>query len=103
VLSTTHSLRNSTGNSYLYDYLIIDESSQVDVLSGSLALSCAKNVVIVGDLKQLPHVVTNETKDLIQIVYNQYKVDEAYHYDNNLLLSITKVFKDVPKTLLKEH
>jgi superfamily I DNA and/or RNA helicase len=40
---------------------------------------------------------------LIQIVYNQYKVDEAYHYDNNLLLSITKVFKDVPKTLLKEH
>ncbi|WP_195783429.1 AAA domain-containing protein [Aliarcobacter butzleri] len=32
VLSTTHSLRNSTGNSYLYDYLIIDESSQVDVL-----------------------------------------------------------------------
>ena len=103
VLSTTHSLRNSTGNSYLYDYLIIDESSQVDVLSGSLALSCAKNVVIVGDLKQLPHVITNETKDLIQIVYNQYKVDEAYHYDNNLLLSITKVFKDVPKTLLKEH
>lgn len=103
VLSTTHSLRNSTGNSYLYDYLIIDESSQVDVLSGSLALSCAKNVVIVGDLKQLPHVITNETKDLIQIVYNQYKVDEAYHYDNNLLLSITKIFKDVPKTLLKEH
>lgn len=103
VLSTTHSLRNSTGNSYLYDYLIIDESSQVDVLSGSLALSCAKNVVIVGDLKQLPHVITNETKDLIQIVYNQYKVDGAYHYDNNLLLSITKVFKDVPKTLLKEH
>ncbi|MCG3650680.1 AAA domain-containing protein [Aliarcobacter butzleri] len=103
VLSTTHSLRNSTGNSYLYDYLIIDESSQVDVLSGSLALSCAKNVVIVGDLKQLPHVITNETKDLIQIVYNQYKVDEAYHYNNNLLLSITKIFKDVPKTLLKEH
>ena len=103
VLSTTHSLRNSTGNSYLYDYLIIDESSQVDVVAGSLALSCAKNVVIVGDLKQLPHVVTNETKDLIQIVYNQYKVNESYHYDNNLLLSITKLFKDVPKTLLREH
>lgn len=103
VLSTTHSLRNSTGNSFLYDYLIIDESSQVDVVAGSLALSCAKNVVIVGDLKQLPHVVTNETKDLIQIIYNQYKVDEAYHYDNNLLLSITKLFKHIPKTLLKEH
>lgn len=103
VLSTTHSLRNSTGNSFLYDYLIIDESSQVDVVAGSLALSCAKNVVIVGDLKQLPHVVTNETKDLIQIIYNQYKVDEAYHYDNNLLLSITKLFKHISKTLLKEH
>ena len=40
----------------MYDYLIMDEASQVDIATGSLALSCAKNVVIVGDTKQLPNV-----------------------------------------------
>ena len=39
------------------DYLIMDEASQVDIAAGALALSCAKNAVIVGDLKQLPNVV----------------------------------------------
>ena len=52
ILSTTHSLRNCTQKDFLYDYLIIDEASQVDIVAGGLALSCAKNVIIVGDLKQ---------------------------------------------------
>lgn len=49
ILSTTYSLRNSIPNDYLLDYLIIDESSQVDLLTGVLAISKAKNVIIVGD------------------------------------------------------
>ena len=40
ILSTTHSLRNSIGENYLFDYVIIDESSQVDIVSGALAISC---------------------------------------------------------------
>ncbi|KAB7887143.1 AAA domain-containing protein [Poseidonibacter ostreae] len=103
ILSTTHSLRNSTGKGFLYDYLIIDESSQVDIVAGSLALSCAKNVVIVGDLKQLPHIVSSETSVIINSIYNKYKLNPFYHYNNNLLLSITNILKDAPKTLLKEH
>ena len=49
VLSTTYSLRNSVPNNVMFDYVIIDESSQVDLLAGSLALSCAQNAIIVGD------------------------------------------------------
>lgn len=103
VLSTTHSLRNCTKENFLYDYLIIDEASQVDIVAGALALSCAKNVVIVGDLKQLPHIVTKDVKNIVDNVFYDYGLATSYHYKNSLLASALKVFDDVPKTLLKEH
>ncbi|MBF6057429.1 AAA domain-containing protein [Thiomicrorhabdus heinhorstiae] len=103
VLSTTHSLRNSTQESFLYDYLIIDEASQVDLVSGALAMSCAKNVVIVGDLKQLPHVVTDRDRELVDFVFNQYSLNSNYHYSLSLLASASKIFQKAPKTLLREH
>lgn len=62
VLSTTFSSRSSLNENVVYDYLIMDEASQVDVATGALALSCAKNAIIVGDTKQLPNVVPNEAK-----------------------------------------
>ena len=62
ILSTTFSSRNSLNSDVVYDYLIMDEASQVDIATGALALSCARNVVIVGDTKQLPNVVTDDIK-----------------------------------------
>lgn len=104
ILSTTHSLRSCISKNYLFDYVIIDEASQVDIVTGALAFSCAKNVVIVGDLKQLPNVVNNKTKEISNNIYNRYKLHEAYNYsENSLLSSICKLFNDAPKTLLKEH
>lgn len=104
ILSTTHSLRNCACKNYLFDYVIIDEASQVDVVTGALAFSCAKNTVIVGDLKQLPNVVTSEVKNRSDMIFREYNLDNAYNYaDNSLLSSITKLYEDIPKTLLKEH
>jgi superfamily I DNA and/or RNA helicase len=104
VLSTTYSLRSSLSNKTMYDYVIIDEASQVDIATGALALSCAKKAVIVGDLKQLPNVVTAETATKTDEIFSKYNIPETYHYANhNLLLSITEMFPDVPKTLLMEH
>lgn len=60
ILSTTHALRRSIPENYLLDYLIIDESSQVDLLTASLAFSCCRNVVIVGDVKQLPQITNKD-------------------------------------------
>lgn len=60
ILSTTFSSRNSLNSDVVYDYLIMDEASQVDIATGALALSCARNVVIVGDTKQLPNVITDK-------------------------------------------
>lgn len=37
------------------EHFIIDEASQVNLLAAGLALSRCRNVVVVGDLRQLPH------------------------------------------------
>jgi superfamily I DNA and/or RNA helicase len=103
ILSTTHALRNCTKENFLYDYIIIDEASQVDIVAGGLALSCARNVVIVGDQKQLLHIVGQEIKDRIDHTFAQYPVDHAYHYTNSLLASALMVFEEAPRTLLREH
>lgn len=101
VLSTTYSLRNSIPNNFMFDYVIIDESSQVDLLAGSLALSCAKNVVIVGDEKQLPQIVDKTIKEKI----NNMEVDICHDYfENSILSAILRTYdKKIPQETLKEH
>ena len=104
ILSTTYSLKNCLSNDVMYDYIIIDEASQVDLCTGALALACARKAVIVGDLKQLPNVVNNKTAEITDNIFKQYQLNEAYRYKNHCLLSsITELFKNIPKTLLKEH
>lgn len=107
VLSTTFSSRNCLpyfSQDFLFDYLIMDEASQVDVSTGALALSCAKNVVIVGDKKQLPNVVTTMDKKKAEQIFSEYKINPAYGFSNHSFLSsIEELILDVPQTLLREH
>ncbi len=104
VLSTTHSLRNISSMPFVYDLLIMDEASQVDVVSGSLALSVAQNAVIVGDEKQLPHVVTSEMKKNVAIINEMFSIENEYGYENSILSSLKKLYKsEINTTLLREH
>ena len=103
ILSTTFSSRNSLNLNVIYDYLIMDEASQVDIATGALALSCAKNVVIVGDTKQLPNVVTNDIKTQAKSIFDDFNVSEGYQYTNSFLQSILDVMPNVTQTLLREH
>lgn len=104
VLSTTHSLRNCVPTNYLFDYCIIDESSQVDLLTGALALSCCKQAIIVGDTKQLPHIVGKEVEQKIQSQVAP-NMNGAYSYiEHNLLSSMLALYGDsIPKVMLREH
>ena len=104
IMSTTYSLRQSLSEQIFYDYLIIDESSQVDLATGALALSCAKRAVIVGDMKQLPNVVDTDMQLKTDLIFNSYNLKEPYRYSNHSLLSaVLELLPDVPKTLLREH
>ncbi|MCC6721255.1 MAG: AAA family ATPase [Bacteroidia bacterium] len=104
IMSTTYSLRRSLAEEITYDFVIIDESSQVDLATGALALSCAKRAVIVGDLKQLPNVVDDRMKEKTDAVFDIFSIPESYRYSNHsLLASIIETFPSVPNTLLREH
>ncbi len=104
VMSTTYSIKQCLSDDFMYDYVIIDEASQVDLVTGSLALSCAKRAVIVGDIKQLPNVVDTDTQIKTDKIFNTYSLNKAYSYStHSILSSIIEIFPTVPKTLLKEH
>ena len=104
VLSTTYSAKACISKDMVFDYLIMDEASQVDIKTGALALSCAMNAVIVGDDKQLPNVVSREEEQALNAIQSTYCVDEKYQATaNSFLQSCVKVFTDAPVTLLREH
>ena len=103
ILSTTFSSRSSLGQDIVYDYLIMDEASQVDVATGALALSCAKNAIIVGDTKQLPNVVTEDMKGQSEAVFNAFHIQEGYRFTKSFLQSVLDIISEIPQTLLREH
>lgn len=103
VLSTTFSSRSCLKDA-TYDYLIMDEASQVDVATGALALASARNAVIVGDLKQLPNVIPEQQRKLSEAVFQNYRIPDGYNYaENSFLKSVCSVIPNVPQTLLREH
>lgn len=105
ILSTTYSLRNSLNKNHTYDYVVIDEASQVDVATFVLALSCAKNAVVVGDEKQLPNVVTTDVKKQDDRIFEQFNISEVYKYSTHSALSLTSELfgSAIPSQLLREH
>ena len=105
VLSTTYSLRSSLNKNHMYDYVIVDEASQVDAATFMLALSCAKNAVIVGDEKQLPNVITGDVARHDDHIFNRFSIDKKYKFSTHSALSMTMdLFGGyVPMQLLKEH
>jgi hypothetical protein len=101
VISTNHSIRNSIPLDCLLDYVIIDEASQVDLLSGALALSCCRNLIIVGDLKQLPQIVDEKIKDKL----DDWDIPQGYDYFKQSILSsfLCLYPEGMPRVILKEH
>ncbi|MBU4613071.1 DUF2726 domain-containing protein [Achromobacter sp. GG226] len=94
--SGTHSIVNSIAPGAILDYVIIDEASLQDIVPGILPLGCAKNLIVVGDNRQLAH---------IPVTLGLPAPAEAYDCERySLLDSCIGVFKDaLPRTLLKEH
>ena len=103
ILSTTFSAR-TTLRDHTYDYVIMDEASQVSIETGALALTCARNAVIVGDTMQLPNVVTEEDKVKLDGIFAEFKVAPGFNSAKySFLHSICTILPDVQQTLLREH
>jgi DNA polymerase III delta prime subunit len=105
VLSATLSLHTSIPKAHLFDYLIIDESSQVDIIKSAVCFSCCRNVVVVGDSMQLTHIVDKQSKAAAEHFRVEYNISPAYDYvKQNILNSLKSLFRDhIKSVLLKEH
>ncbi|MCV3753609.1 AAA domain-containing protein [Mycoplasma enhydrae] len=104
VLSTSQSLIKNVPKDFLFDFLIIDEASQGDLLSSVLSLNCAKNLIVVGDSKQLKQIEAQEIVPDSQKSALELNIPEAYHYHSqSILSSISKAMQDVPITVLRKH
>ena len=105
ILSSTYSLAKCTKRGFLFDYLIVDESSQVNMASAILSMRVAKNLVVVGDIKQLPQIDDSLFKDRNTELLKQFNVSKEYSYfGNSIMSSLLSLYGDrIPKTMLKEH
>ena len=104
ILSTTYSIKKVLDANYIYDYLIVDEASQVDLATGVLAFSSARNIVIVGDLQQLPNILKSTDVQKSEAIWNRYSLPEIYHFSvHSLLSAAVEAWPDSPKVLLREH
>ncbi|GHT29760.1 DNA helicase [Bacteroidia bacterium] len=105
ILSSTLSLHTSIPKGYLFDYLIIDESSQVDIIKSAVCFSCCRNVVVVGDSMQLTHIVDKQSQEAAEQFQIEYNISPAYDYiKQNILNSLKNLYgNNVKSVLLKEH
>lgn len=64
-------------NSIEYKYLIIDESSQVDIIKSAVCFSRCRNVVVVGDSMQLTHIVDKQSQEAAEQFQKEYHISPA--------------------------
>lgn len=104
VLSTTFSLISSLNSRYMYDSVLMDESSQINIPTGALALANARNAVIVGDQMQLANVVKNQRRKDTDALWSKHNVSTCYRYStHSFLTSILELWPNLEPTFLREH
>ena len=104
IITSTAFSSASSLRSLMYDYVIIDEASQCDIATGALSLLSARNAVIVGDVKQLQNVVTEEDRNYTESVFRKYDIPSPYRYSEmSFISSICALFPAAPSVMLREH
>lgn len=104
--STVHSLRKifdeKTGFDHQFDFVIADECSQMSVMLGMIAMSCARQLVVIGDDQQLTPIIHDSLEELakergdVPLVYMEQE-------GKSFLSACGEVFPGLPSTLLNMH
>ncbi len=105
--STIHSLRsnftNEVGFDGQFDFVIMDEASQTNIMLGIIAMSCAKQMVVIGDDKQLSPIIKDSAIEVGRLFgddINLYKEENG----KSFLSLCGRVFApDITSVFLNEH
>ncbi|EKQ57342.1 MULTISPECIES: hypothetical protein [unclassified Clostridium] len=94
---------NSTDNNSIFDYVILDEASNMDIVTGALAFARGRNIIIIDDLNERQTELDKALVDELMVIFDKHQVNSGYKYLNNSLISsLNQVFKQVPKTVLSK-
>jgi late competence protein required for DNA uptake (superfamily II DNA/RNA helicase) len=105
VTSTIQSLKTlfSDGEKSCFDYIIIDEASLITIDLGIIAMTTAKQLVIVGDDNQLPPIVK---EDALKKVHERFIINDDDIYKQTTDKSFMKVCQtvfDIKPIYLRKH
>ena len=102
--STIHSLKRCfRGENRRFDYVIVDEGSQVSCLLGVLAMGCAEHLVIFGDPMQLPPVITEAHERVSQEFPELRDTPFADRQEHSFMDACRERFPQAPFVLLDVH
>lgn len=92
---------NSIYDNCIFDFVILDEAADMDIVTGVLALARGRNIIVVDDLNEIKTKLDEGLADELKTVFDINEVNSGYKYmDNSLISSLNQVFKQVPKTEL---
>lgn len=92
---------NSINSNKIFDYVILDEASDMDIITGALAFARGKNIIIIDDLNERKKEFEAIIAEGFVEIFDRYEVNPGYKYlDNSLILSLNQLFKEVPKAVL---
>lgn len=104
ILSTPYSLHTNIKEHYIFDYMIFDDASQMDLLTVGIPMAYTRNAVIIGDSKKLDPIVDNSLANRSTKLAEYQKINVFYDaITNNILNSVKNLYTDLPLTLLREH
>jgi len=93
---------NSVDNN-IFDYVILDEASNMDIVTGALAFARGRNITIVDDLIERQTEFDKALVDELMGIFDKHQVNAGYKYlDNSLISSLNQLFEQVPKTVLSK-
>lgn len=95
---------NSIENNCIFDYVILDEASDMDIVTGALAFARGKNIIVIDDLNEIQTKLDDTMANGLAEIFDKHEVNPAYKYiDNSLISSINQLFEQVPKTVLRSQ
>ncbi len=86
-----------------FDYVIVDESSQVNITLGLVAMSCARHLVLIGDNNQIPPILS----EMVEGINEEFTdIPEMYREQDgkSIIHACEQVFAGrIHSTLLNKH
>ncbi len=102
ILTTTSSSYRLGDGKFKFDLVVIDEASQCNVCRSLIPISKAKNLLLLGDPRQLKPVIVLDER-LNKELMKKYSIRDEYSYTNNSILNLMLNVDSVSKFIFLQY